>query len=139
MIMRIKVFSAALAAALLLLSGISGPTRAAQDGPPWDDIPVKGTVTMVDVGADRCIPCRMMAPILAELKEAYRDKAAIVFVDVWKHPAAAQRFGIQVIPTQIFYDAQGKEAGRHQGFLAKENIVAVLEKLGVAPPAAAAP
>jgi thioredoxin 1 len=101
---------------------------AAEEASP---IPVPGMVTMVDLGAKKCIPCKMMAPILEELEKEYKDRAAIIFIDVWENPKAGGKFGIQVIPTQIFYDAGGKEVLRHQGFMAKDAIVAELTKLGV--------
>lgn len=93
--------------------------------------PVAGMVTMVDLGAKECIPCKMMAPIMEELEKEYQGRAAVVFIDVWKYPGAGQQFGIRSIPTQIFYDAQGKEISRHEGFLDKQSIVATLAKLGV--------
>lgn len=95
------------------------------------EVPVKGMVTMVDVGADKCIPCKMMAPILDELKEEYKGKAAIVFIDVWKNQDQAPKFKIRAIPTQIFYDRDGNEVSRHVGFMDKKSIVAMLEQLGV--------
>lgn len=95
------------------------------------DIPVKGMVTMVDLGAKKCIPCKMMAPILAKLEKAYAGKAAIVFIDVWENKEAGQKFGISAIPTQIFFDADGKEITRHTGFFSEEEIVAQLAKMGV--------
>ena len=94
-------------------------------------VPVKGMVTLVDMGANACIPCKMMAPILEKLEKVYRGKAAIVFIDVWKNPDEAKRFNLQVIPTQIFYDKKGKEVYRHMGFMGEKDIVAVLDKLGV--------
>lgn len=93
--------------------------------------PVAGMVTMVDLGAKECIPCKMMAPIMEELEKEYQGRAAVVFIDVWENPGAGQQFGIRSIPTQIFYDAQGKEISRHEGFLDKQSIVATLAKLGV--------
>ncbi|WP_459944812.1 thioredoxin family protein [Desulfocastanea catecholica] len=94
-------------------------------------LPVPGMVTMVDLGAKKCVPCKMMAPILEELKKEYSERAAIVFIDVWVDPDAGRKFGIRAIPTQIFFDAEGKEVGRHEGFLDKASIVAELQKLGV--------
>ena len=94
-------------------------------------LPVPGTVTMVDLGAKKCVPCKMMAPILEALEKEYKDRAAVVFIDVWENPEAAQKFGIRVIPTQIFYDTGGKEILRHEGFMKKEAIIAELTKLGV--------
>lgn len=93
--------------------------------------PVAGMVTMVDLGAKECIPCKMMAPIMVELEKEYQGRAAVIFIDVWKNPGAGQQYGIRAIPTQIFYDAQGKEISRHEGFLDKQSIIATLARLGV--------
>ncbi|MBU4318128.1 MAG: thioredoxin family protein [Proteobacteria bacterium] len=94
-------------------------------------VPTPGRVTMLDLGAHKCIPCKMMAPIIEELQNEYAGRASIVFIDVWKNPDEARRYGVQSIPTQIFYDKDGKEAGRHVGFLDKKSIVSALEDLGV--------
>ena len=94
-------------------------------------VPVKGMVTMVDLGATSCVPCKMMAPIIEELKKEYEGRAAIVFIDVWKHKEEAPKYGVRAIPTQIFFDKDGKEAQRHVGFMEKKDIVEALERLGV--------
>lgn len=94
-------------------------------------VPTPGLVTMVDLGAHKCIPCKMMAPIIAELQKEYNGRASIIFIDVWENHDQAQRFGIRGIPTQIFYNKEGKEVGRHMGFLDKKSIAAAFEKLGV--------
>ncbi len=98
---------------------------------PSEQIPVPGMVTMVDLGAKKCIPCKMMAPIMEELEKEYKDRAAIIFIDVWENPNAGKKFGINTIPTQIFYDVNGKEMFRHVGFFDKPGIEAELLKLGV--------
>jgi thioredoxin 1 len=113
---------------LFLAITLFAPAAKAEE-PPL--VPVPGKVTMVDIGAKKCIPCKMMAPIMAELEKEYKDKAAIVFIDVWENPAAGKQYRIQLIPTQIFYTAEGKEVLRHEGFMDKAAIVAELEKLGV--------
>ena len=119
---------------VLILSSVfflgSPSVLSADPGKP-PDVPVRGMVTMVDLGAKSCIPCKMMAPILEKLEKDYKDRAAILFLDVWKDPEQAKRFGISVIPTQIFYDKQGKEVLRHTGFMSEEAIVAQLRKMGV--------
>ena len=94
-------------------------------------VPAKGMVTMLDLGAHKCIPCKMMAPIIEQLKREYEGKAAIVFVDVWEHREQARKYGIRAIPTQIFFDKNGKEVFRHEGFMDKKSIVRVLGELGV--------
>lgn len=94
------------------------------------EIPVKNMVTMVDLGAHKCIPCKMMAPILTKLTKEYEGKAAIIFIDVWEDNSQGSKFGIKSIPTQIFFDREGKEVYRHQGFMAEDAIVAQLDKMG---------
>jgi len=79
---------------------------------------------LVDLGAGKCIPCKMMAPILEELKKEYQGRLDVIFVDVWEKPDEAKKYKINIIPTQIFFDASGKELFRHEGFFAKEDILA---------------
>lgn len=86
---------------------------------------------MVDLGADNCIPCKLMAPILQELKVEYAHVFATHFIDVWKNPAAGRQFGVRLIPTQIFYDAEGRELFRHEGFLSKQDILMRWQHLGI--------
>jgi thioredoxin 1 len=110
---------------LLLLGAL--PSWAGPD----KEVPVKGMVTLVDLGANACIPCRLMAPIMTKLEKDYQGKAAVVFIDVWKFPEQAKPFNIQVIPTQIFYDKTGKEVLRHIGFMSEKEIVSQLKRMGV--------
>ena len=86
---------------------------------------------LVDVGADQCIPCKMMIPVLEELRTEYAGRLRVEFVDAWKNPAAAEAYNVYAIPTQIFYDATGKELFRHEGFFAKEDILTKWKELGV--------
>ena len=91
--------------------------------------PVPGMVTLVDLGAGTCKPCKLMAPLLEELKAQYQGRAAVVFVDVRNDRPAIERFGIRAIPTQIFFDRQGREVRRHLGFLDKETMAQALDEL----------
>ncbi|MBU1003418.1 MAG: thioredoxin family protein [Proteobacteria bacterium] len=118
------------ALALLLALGATVSLAGGLEVGPGD-VPVPGMVTMVDIGAKKCIPCKMMAPILERLEVEYRGRAAIRFIDVWENPGAGKPFGIGLIPTQIFYDASGKEQYRHEGFLDEEAIQAKLTQMGV--------
>jgi thioredoxin 1 len=85
---------------------------------------------LVDLGASKCIPCKMMAPILDELKKDYAGKMDVVFIDVWQNPDEGNKYGIKLIPTQIFYGPEGKELFRHEGFFAKEDILSKWKELG---------
>ena len=93
--------------------------------------PTTGLPKLIDLGAGKCIPCKKMAPILEELKEQYAGVLEVEFIDVWRNPGAGDQYGIQLIPTQIFYDAGGKELFRHEGFFSKEDILAKWKELGV--------
>ena len=118
---------------IIFLSLAASGTSYAEADVDFNALPVKGMVTMIDLGAKKCIPCKMMAPIMEKMEKKYDGKAAIVFIDVWEHREQAQRFGIRGIPTQIFYDADGKEVTRHVGFMPEEAIVKTLSQLGVKP------
>jgi len=91
----------------------------------------KHLITFIELGADRCIPCKAMQPIMKEIAEAYADRVQVVFYDVWKDPAPARKYRIQLIPTQIFVDQKGNEIFRHVGLFPKEEILALLKKNGV--------
>jgi thioredoxin 1 len=118
----------------LILAGLCAlmdPPATSAEVEKFSDVPVKGMVTMIDLGAKKCIPCKMMAPILAKMEKQYEGKAAIVFIDVWKHNEQAGRFGIRAIPTQIFFNEDGKEIYRHVGFMDEKSIINQLKKMGV--------
>jgi thiol-disulfide isomerase/thioredoxin len=86
---------------------------------------------LIDLGADKCIPCKMMAPILKELKSEHAGRMDVEFIDVWKDPAPGRQYKIKLIPTQIFFDAAGKELFRHEGFFGKDDILGKWKELGV--------
>ncbi len=102
------------------------PTNAPATQPEKKPLP-----KLLDLGAGKCIPCKMMFPVLDGLKKEYAGKLEVEFIDVWQNPDAGKQHGIEVIPTQIFYDPTGKELFRHIGFFAKEDILAKWKELGV--------
>jgi cytochrome c-type biogenesis protein len=93
---------------------------------------------LVELGSHECVPCKLMAPVLAELRAGYAGQLQVDAIDVWQDPDAGKQFGVEIIPTQVFLDAHGKEVFRHQGFIGKEDIVAKWNELGIVlgPPAA---
>lgn len=116
----------------------SGPVEGATaKATPAAEASKQGRVTnaklprMVDLGAGKCIPCKMMKPILDDLKANYADRFITEFIDVWESPDAGKKYGVEMIPTQIFYDAEGKERFRHVGFYGKEDILCKWKELGV--------
>lgn len=129
--MKVKTgFIAALLAITVMFSGLSYAVESVFNR----TVPVKGMVTMVDLGAGSCIPCKMMAPILEKLEKSYKGKAEIIFIDLRYDREKAKQFQIRAIPTQIFFDKEGKEVARHEGFMPENAMVDQLKKMGVAKP-----
>lgn len=126
-------------AAVLLAAGgalLVAQGKAAQG--PVKDTPAPKTAAravalprMVDVGKTWCIPCKKMVTVLEEAGLRYKGKAVVEFVDLEKDPDAAGRYRVQMIPTQIFYTAEGKEFERHVGFLPFEDVEKIFKKMGV--------
>jgi len=87
---------------------------------------------LLDLGAKKCIPCKMLAPILDELAKEYAGVLEVKFVDVWDEANAkeAEKHKIQTIPTQIYFDKDGKELWRHEGFISKEDLLKQWRALG---------
>jgi len=125
--MTLKYSSVSVLTLAVALFVLSTPAFAEKN----DDIPAKGTVTMVDLGAKACVPCKMMAPIMEKMEKKYAGKAVIHFYDVWKDNEPATRFKIRVIPTQIFFNMEAKEVYRHEGFMSEADIVSQLSRMGV--------
>jgi thioredoxin 1 len=113
-----------------------------------------GIPIIIDFGADSCVPCKEMAPVLVELNQELQGKAIIKFVDVWKYPTLAEGYPISLIPTQIFIDADGNPYDpkdpqsmqmklyllrdteehvftAHEGGMTKEQLMSVLKEMGV--------
>jgi len=94
---------------------------------------IKPKVTFIELGSVRCIPCRMMQPIMEDIKKEYKGQVEVIFYDVWTEEGRpyAMKYGIRVIPTQIFLDSTGKEYFRHEGYFPKEELVEILKTKGV--------
>ena len=88
----------------------------------------KHKVTFIELGADKCIPCKAMQPVMREIAQEYKGTIQVVFYDVWKTPKYAKDYGIQLIPTQVFIDKNGDEIFRHVGFFAKDEIIKMLKE-----------
>ena len=91
-----------------------------------------GKPVLVDFGANSCVPCRELRPILKDMGKEYSGKASILVIDVYKYQNLAQDYKITLIPTLVFFDSNGKEVFRHLGVLDKEKIVAKLKEIGMA-------
>lgn len=92
-----------------------------------------GIPVLLELGSDRCPACRRMTPILNKLQTKYAERFQVRYIDVDKDSTAGLRYGVQAIPTQIFYDSEGREVFRHVGFYSKKDILATWNELGVKP------
>ena len=86
---------------------------------------------LLDFGRGKCIPCKAMAPILKELSEEYKDRVTIKIIEIDQEPDLTRANRIRLIPTQIFFDAKNQEVLRHEGFMGKDDIKKVFQKMGV--------
>ncbi len=126
--MKKSFISLCLLTSLVAFTGFSDAAESTTGGEVVPGIPAKNTVTLVDLGAKTCIPCKMMTPILEELKTEYQGRAEVIFIDVHEKTEMAKPFALMAIPTQVVYDRQGKEVFRHMGFLEKKALVEQLDK-----------
>lgn len=96
---------------------------------------VKPKVTFVELGSVKCIPCKQMQPVMKSIEEKYGEQIKVVFYDVWQpeQKQYAQKYGIKLIPTQVFLDEKGKEFHRHEGFYPEAEIDKLLKKKGMKP------
>jgi thioredoxin 1 len=98
---------------------------------PVDKARRSGKPSLVDFGAGGCRPCDMMKPILESLSKTHADKFNVVVIDVRKEQVLADRYGVRLIPVQIFFDKDGREIFRHEGFLPMDQILAKFAEIGV--------
>jgi len=117
-----------LAAANVLAQSIEGSTHTQnglKDAPPL--------VTFVELGSVKCIPCRQMQPVMKAIEEKYGKQVHVVFYDVWQPDQReyAEKYGIRVIPTQVFLGKDGKEFFRHEGFFPEAEIDKLFRKRGL--------
>lgn len=96
---------------------------------------IKLKVTFVELGSVNCIPCKQMQPVMKALEEKYGEQIKVIFYDVWKadQKKYAQKYGIKLIPTQVFLDENGKEFHRHEGFYPEAEIDKLLQGKGLIP------
>lgn len=106
-------------------AGVAEVDRALKDAKK------EGKAVMLELGSVGCIPCEQMKPVMEKLRTNYKGKLEVFFVDVRKDKEIARRFGVHVIPTQVFLDKGGKEFHRHIGYYAYEEIEPVLKKTGL--------
>lgn len=98
---------------------------------PTEAIEEEGLPKLVNLMSETCVPCRLMVPILEEIKKEYKGRIVIQVIDIYKQEKEAAKYNIWAVPTQILYDKDGKEVGRHEGFISKEDLIEAFEQVGV--------
>jgi cytochrome c-type biogenesis protein len=103
------------------------PEQAPDEAPAFPE----ALPRLVDVGGTKCIPCKRMVPVLDALEREYKGQLIVERIDSVAQPELQAAFGVQIIPTQIFFDADGVELDRNSGPISKEEIVAMWAAHGV--------
>lgn len=91
-----------------------------------------GEYALLDLGSTNCEPCKRLQPVLAELRENYGDTIDIVFFDITytqEGAAMANGYKVNVMPTLLFVDRNGREIRREVGFRSKEQIEQIFKEL----------
>ena len=99
-------------------------------------VSAKAKVTFIELGSVSCIPCKEMQEVMKKVEAKYGDQIEVIFHDVVKDEAMGEKYGVQMIPTQVFLDETGKEFSRHVGFYPEADIDALLKGRGITPKAA---
>lgn len=140
--MKKRILTLALLMFTITMLSIQTSCSSPRSGKP-DPIPTQPKVTfaeeianygkpvMVDFGSTSCVPCKMMVPVLEELETKYAKQLKTIFVHVNEDQDKTQEFAIKMIPTQIFFDATGKELERHTGFISTQDILSTFKKYNI--------
>jgi thioredoxin 1 len=126
---KIGIFAVLLGLLAVLLPG--GDGRAAGIDEVLENAKKEGRLVMLELGSVGCTPCEQMKPVMEKLRSNYRGRLEVIFVDVKKDRDTARKFGVAMIPTQVFLDKGGKEFHRHIGYYGYNEIVPVLKKAGI--------
>jgi thioredoxin 1 len=125
---------AALAVALVsavALAGCGSAGGSSDTSESGSDSDATAKVTFVELGSNSCVPCREMQPVMRGIERAFGDQVEVIFYDVGEDDTPAREYGISMIPTQVFLDADGDEFHRHVGFYPQEEIEALLVDHGL--------
>lgn len=123
-ILTIIIVLAAVAGVIVLKKGQKEPISPLPAHTP-------GMPRLLDLGSKGCTACTMLEPVLEELRSNHVGRLQVDFIDVWEHEQVATDYGIEIIPVQIFFDADGQELYRHQGFISVRDIEAKFAELGI--------
>lgn len=117
--------------AVLFLLSLTACSDASGIDDTLNKAKAEGKIVMLELGSVGCIPCEQMKPVMQKLRETYTNKLEVIFIDVRRENKTGRRFGVNMIPTQVFLDKDGKEFHRHIGFYSYEEIGPVLKKAGI--------
>lgn len=129
--MRIRIAAFAPVFSLIVILIICASVQAAGIDDVLNKAQMEGKAVMLELGSVGCIPCEQMKPVMEKLKTNYKGKLEVIFIDVRKDKDNGRRFGVAMIPTQVFLDKSGREFHRHIGFYEYEEIALVLKKAGI--------
>lgn len=88
-------------------------------------------MSFIEIGSDKCIPCRQMQSVLQSLRTKYSKQLNVIFFDIYKNKNDIAKYNVTLIPTQIIIDSTGKEILRHQGYFPEKEIDTFLINHGI--------
>jgi thioredoxin len=115
---------------LILLSLLADENQIVKRDTTFIDSLKTAKITFIELGSVKCIPCKMMQPVMKEIEEEFSDTVEVLFYDVWTKDGKkyGQEYKVKIIPTQVFLDEKGNEFFRHEGFFSKEEIAELINK-----------
>lgn len=128
-----KYFIVTLMLVMIFISCGKSNTESSKQTSGAKDSTVKHKIEFVELGSVNCVPCKKMQPVMESIEKRYGGLVKVTFHDVWKDESAGKKYGIQLIPTQVFLDDKGAELFRHEGFFPEEDIDKFLKSKGVNP------
>ncbi len=134
--MNMKARIAIVAVLCIVVAIVIANKRSTDDDPhatgqPHDTDATKHLPRLVDIGGSLCMPCKLMEPVIEEIRTEYAGRLRVDFYDGNKYPKYKKQFSVKGLPTQIIFDADGKEIWRNQGFAPKAKILGKFKTHGI--------
>lgn len=111
--------------------GVVGLKKSRKEASSPVPVHTPGIPRLLDLGSKSCTACTLLEPVLEELRTNYTAYLQVDFIDVWEHEQVATDYGVKIIPVQIFFDSNGQELYRHQGFISARDIIKKFKELGI--------
>jgi len=111
------------------ITAVKRKAKTTRDIASLDEALKTGLPVILKLGSDHCIPCRMMNPIIKELAAEQDGKAVFLALDVYQNRDLANKYGVRLIPTVVFFDKHGQPKAKKEGFMDKTELLKAVADL----------